>query len=103
VGKVAVGNTPPVFTPEGRFLFVLGTPESISMIDTSTDNQVATLPVPALGANPGRPRFTYFVVVGHGCVGHGPRTGRRSLYGPLHIADLIEPIEGKRLSAFGEK
>ncbi len=62
VGKVSVGSTPPVFTLEGRFLFVLGTPESVSMIDTSTDTQVATLSLPPIPPNPGRPRFTYFVV-----------------------------------------
>ncbi len=62
VGKVAVGSTPPVFTPDGRFLFILGTPQTISMIDTSTDTQVATIPGPAMNTNPGRPKFTYFVV-----------------------------------------
>ena len=61
VGQVAVGSTPPVFSPDGSLLFILGTPQAVSVIDTATGNLVGTLPAPELGPNPGRPKFTYFV------------------------------------------
>lgn len=61
VGKVGVRGTPPTFTPDGRFLFILGTADSISMIDTATDTQIASVATRPLGPNPGRPQFFYFV------------------------------------------
>jgi DNA-binding beta-propeller fold protein YncE len=49
------GYPDPIFTPDGRFLFILNAPNAISVVDTITDQVVSRLPLAPPPSGPGIP------------------------------------------------
>jgi DNA-binding beta-propeller fold protein YncE len=63
-GPASPAGTKPVFTPDGRFLFVLDGPAAISVIDTKSDTLFSTIPLNSAFASqpPGSTKLTFFFV-----------------------------------------
>lgn len=63
-GPASPSGTKPVFTPDGRFLFVLDGPAAISVIDTKSDTLFSSIPVNSDFASqpPGSTKLTFLFV-----------------------------------------
>jgi DNA-binding beta-propeller fold protein YncE len=63
-GTAPPAGTAPMFTPTGRFLFVLDGPGAFSVIDTSSDTVFTTIPLAAAIANgpPGGTKVGFYFV-----------------------------------------
>ena len=65
-GAASPAGTAPVFSPTGRFLFVLDGPGAFCMIDTATDTVRTTIPLDPSIANaaPGSAKVSFYFVPG---------------------------------------
>jgi DNA-binding beta-propeller fold protein YncE len=65
-GAASPAGTAPVFTPDGRFLFVLDGPGAFCMVDTATDTVRLTIPLdPSItSAAPGSAKMSFYFVPG---------------------------------------
>ena len=65
-GMASPAGTAPVFTPSGRFLFVLDGPGAFSVIDTTSDTVFTTIPLAPAVANgaPGGTKVGFYFVPG---------------------------------------
>ena len=62
IGVAPQGRGDPQFTPDGRYLFVMGEPLQITMFDTRDDSVVLRIPKPADSPGSRGPHLGFFFI-----------------------------------------